>query len=379
MTMTSKLAAAIAAGVIGLLILFDGLYTLHETEQALIIRLGEPVRTELDAGLHLKFPFVETVVRYDNRILDLDTNEDVPREYMMADLLRLQIDTIARYRITDPRQFYLRVRDETGAVRQLQQIIDRALREQLSRVTLTDLLDREEAEARLRRARERVERERQARLEESATPESGVDTTNEGEPAPDEPEVEGGGQLNMLPVEPSTALPPSRRVQIAENLRRRIAEQVENAELGLEIVDFRIRRADLSDQARESVLQRMIAERQREAADLREQGSAEERTIIAQAERQYTRVVSSAEREALEIIGDADQQATQIYADAFEPAADFYAFYRSLEAYRQALANGNTSFVLTPDSDFFRFFTTLPDGAMFRDAAPADAQPSAEE
>ena len=148
-----------------------------------------------------------------------------------------------------------------------------------------------------------------------------------------------------------------KRVDLMQTIRSKVQEEA--TDLGIQIIDVRIRRADLPDETSDSIYQRMQSEREREAAEFRAQGDEQAQQIRSRADREVTVIAAEAQRDAEIIRGEGDQTAIKIYADAFNQDADFYAFYRSLEAYRRALADDNTTLLLSPDSDFFKFFGSL--------------------
>jgi len=143
-----------------------------------------------------------------------------------------------------------------------------------------------------------------------------------------------------------------------EDLMKRIAVQVndEGKDYGLEVVDVRIKRADLPEQNSKSVFDRMRAERQREAAEFRAQGTAEANRIRATAEREVTVIKAEAQKKADTMRGEGEGERNRIFADAFGRDPDFFAFYRSMQAYEQGLKSGDTRLVISPDSEFFRYF-----------------------
>ena len=289
--MNSKLAGGF--GVLLIILAAVGYlsaFTVSEREQALVLQSGEFKRQVKDPGLHFKIPFVQNVVYYEDRILDLDPPVE---PVLLADQKRLLIDTFARYRIEDPLTFFQAVTFETQAQQRLNNFVNAALRSTLGNTTLVDLLS-------------------------------------------------------------------DKRVDLMQTIRSKVQEEA--TDLGIQIIDVRIRRADLPDETSDSIYQRMQSEREREAAEFRAQGDEQAQQIRSRADREVTVIAAEAQRDAEIIRGEGDQTAIKIYADAFNQDADFYAFYRSLEAYRRALADDNTTLLLSPDSDFFKFFGSIDGG-----------------
>jgi membrane protease subunit HflC len=285
----------IAIGILAM----SALFIVSQTEQALVLQFGKPIRVIVEPGLRLKQPFIQNVIIYDKRLLDF---EPPPEEVIASDQKRLIVDTYARYRITDPLLFYQSVATE-GIVRaRLGALVSGSLRQVIGNVTLSALLS-------------------------------------------------------------------PQRAAIMRQIRKEVAAQAKP--LGIDVVDVRIRRADLPQQNSEAIYARMRSERQQQAALYRGEGTQAAKTVRANAERERTVILADAQRNAQKVRGDGDAKAIQIYADAYGQDEKFFAFYRSLQAYRDALNGNTTSFVLNPSNSFFRFFEN-PGGA-----APEAAPPTA--
>lgn len=288
--MNRTLAIIGAIVLIGGVILSNSYFIVDQTKQTLVLRFGEPVREILQPGLQFKIPFIEETVFYERRALDVDP----PRQQViLSDQKRLDVDSYARYTITDPLEFFRSVRTEREAASRLSNIINSSLRRVLGNQTLLQVLS--------------------------------------------------DGRVNIMS-------------QIKEIVNESATRY------GLEIIEVRIRRADYPDATRENVYNRMISEREREAAQFRAEGSEQAQKIRADADKQRTIVIAEAQKQAETLRGEGDGQAIKIYADAFGQDPDFFAFYRSMQAYRTAMSEGDTTLVLNPDSDFFRFFNSM-DGA----------------
>jgi membrane protease subunit HflC len=165
-----------------------------------------------------------------------------------------------------------------------------------------------------------------------------------------------------------SALLSQQRPAIMKQIRDEVRDQGKS--FGIDVVDVRIRRADLPKENSEAIYARMVSERQQQAAQYRGEGSEAAQTVRANADRERTVILAEAQRDAQRVRGDGDAQSIKIYADAYGQDKDFFAFYRSMDAYREALNGHSTSFVLTPDSGFFRFFENQ-NGAAGRATAPA--------
>ncbi len=287
----------IAGGVLLVLVLvaafvgYSSIFTVPETRQAIVIRLGNPVNVVTEPGLHFKAPFIDSVVYVDKRILDL---ENPTQEVIASDQKRLVVDAFARYRIVNPLRFYQAIGTVPAANSQLSTLLNSALRRVLG--------------------------------------ESSFQTVVRDD-----------------------------RDQLMKNIREQLDREAER--YGINVVDVRIRRADLPEQNSQAVYQRMQTERQREAAEFRAQGAQRAQEIRARADRDVTVLVAEANAKGEQIRGEGDATRNRIFAEAYGKDPDFFAFYRSMQAYESGLGNNDTRLVLKPDSEFFRFFVD-PSGRM---------------
>ena len=262
----------------------SSLFIVDQTEQALVLQFGQPLRVLREPGLQVKKPFIQNVIFYDKRLLDF---EPPPEEVIASDQKRLIVDTYARYRITNPLLFYQTVASELTVRARLGALVSGSLRQVIGNVTLSALLS-------------------------------------------------------------------PQRATIMRQIRDAVAGQAKP--FGIDVVDVRIRRADLPPQNSEAIFARMRSERQQQAALYRGEGAQAAKTVRANADRERTVILADAQRDAQKVRGDGDAKAIEIYANAYDQDKDFFVFYRSLQAYRDALTGNNTSFVLNPNSSFFRFF-----------------------
>ena len=285
MRRSAYLLPVLAVIVAGLL---SSLYIVDEREKALVLQFGEVKAVKFDPGLGIKIPLIQEVVKYDDRILPLDTQ---PLEVTPADDRRLVVDAFARWRIADPVQF----RRAVGA-------------------------------GGIETARPRLERILNAELREVL------------------------GSVN------SGAVLSADRVALMNRIRDRARTQA--SALGVEIVDVRIKRADLPEQNLAATFERMRAERQREAADEIARGNEAAQRVRAQADRTVVETVSIAQKESEIIRGEADARRNAVFAEAFGRDPEFFAFYRSMAAYEQSLRQSNTTLVIAPDSEFFDYLKT---------------------
>ena len=300
---------ALIVGFVLFLVLSSATYRLDQAEQAIIVQFGEPVgEVVTDPGLHFKLPFVQEVRRFDKRLLDWDGDvSQIPtlgREFVL-------VDTTARWRIADPLKFLRSVRDEYGARTRMDDIIDSVTRDIISGTNLEEIV---------RSADWKVDTE--ALAEEGALAEN-VDLEK----------------------------PKKGREKLEQEILAAAARQM--PELGIELMDVRIRRINYIDSVRRQVETRMISERQSIAERFRAEGQGRSSEILGEMERELRKIRSEAERQAAEIRGKADAEATKIYGEAYGADAEFYAFFRTLESYRSL--GDNSTLMLDADSEFFRY------------------------
>ena len=279
------------AGIASLIVLlvviiigYSSVFTVAQTEQVLVVRLGEPVRVVTEPGLNFKAPFIDSVISIDKRILDL---ENPSQEVIASDQKRLVVDAFARYRIKNALRFYQSIGSIQAANIQLTTLLNASLRRVLGEVTFITVV-RDEREALMARIRDQLDKE-----------------------------ADG---------------------------------------YGIQVVDVRIRRADLPEQNSQAVYQRMQTERQREAAEFRAQGGQKAQEIRSKADREATVIIAEANSTAEQTRGAGDAERNRLFAEAYGKDPDFFAFYRSMTAYENGLKSNDTRFLLRPDSEFFRFF-----------------------
>ena len=261
----------------------SAVFTVHQTQQALILQFGNPIRVIKDPGLHVKIPFIQNAEFYDSRILDLDPPA---QEVILADQKRVNVDAFARYRILEPLEYRKRAQTDANFRSVFGQRLNAAIRAGIGKILLGDMLTEKRAE--------------------------------------------------VMSV---------------------IAEQMKSfaPEFGVEVVDVRIGRTDLPDTTAQSVYNRMRSDRVAHAARLRAVGEEQKLRIQAEADRERTVIVAEAQRQAEILKGQGEGKRNRILGNAFGKDPEFFDFYRSMEAYEKALGEG-TTMILSPDSDFFRFF-----------------------
>lgn len=305
MSRRSTLLLAGAALIVAIIIALNTLYTVDQTEQALVLQFGQPIRVVRAPGLHVKWPFMQNVVTFDKRLLDVDPP---PEEVIGVDQKRIVVDTYTRYRIVNPLLFYQTVGTEDAVRDRLAALVSSSLRQVIGTVTLSAILS-------------------------------------------------------------------TQRAAIMHKIRD--AVKVAAKPFGIDVVDTRLRRADLPTQNSEAIYARMNSERQQQAALYRAEGAQAAQTVRANADRERTVILADARRDGQKVRGAGDAAAITIYAKAFGQDKQFFAFYRSMQAYRDALSGSKTAFVLTPQGDFFHFFNFNGLNGLGKTPAPASAAAAA--
>jgi len=281
-----KVLAVVLALVIAVFIGISSMFQVAAWEKAVLFRLGEIVRTDIQPGLHFKTPFINNVRKFDGRILTLDVE---PERFLTVEKKNVIVDSFVMWRIDDVRRFYTAVLgDERNARQRLEQIVKDGMRGLFSKRTVNEVVSGE-------------------------------------------------------------------RSTIMKDLVADASTQAE--EIGIQIVDIRVKRVDLPAEVSNSVFRRMQAERARVAKEFRSQGAEEAEKIRADADRQRQVLIAEAYSEAEQIRGQGDATAAEIYASAYGADEDFYGFFRSMQAYRQSFDDGNDMMLLQPEGEFFEYFS----------------------
>jgi len=298
--MTSRRFTVYIAILIGFIIVVaNTLFVVDQREQAIVVRLGEPVRVvnappgQTGAGLNVKTPFLENVIKFDRRNLALEADQE---EVLTSDQQRLVVDAFLRYRISDPLQYYRTLRDERTAQDRLERLVNSSLRQVLGTASATDVIS-------------------------------------------------------------------GRRAVLMQQSKVDVERRAKASRLGIEVIDVRIKRADLPANNQASVYRRMQTQRQQIAAQTRAQGEQQKREIIASADKEVAITLATAQQEGETTRGEGDALRTRIFAQSFGKDPGFASFYRSMQAYEQGIGQGDATLVLSPDSAFFKYFQYGPSGA----------------
>lgn len=270
----------IAAGVLA----YFSLFTVHQTERAMVLQLGSVQKEISEPGLHFKIPFVQNVVYFDKKLLEVDVPS---REILIAGKKRIIIDAFARYKITEPLKFYQNIGSRLQFDSRLFDFVNASFREVLSGASLDDIVK-------------------------------------------------------------------DKRKELMSEVTKIVKQKVQP--FGVDVIDVRLKRADLPQQLEQNVYTRMKRERQQEAATYRAEGEEASIKIRAEADRTVIELKAQATKKSEIIRGEGDAERNSVFAEAFNRDPKFFAFYRSMQAYEKGLASGDTRLVITPNSEFFRFF-----------------------
>jgi len=289
----NRFATILISGFIALMLLSSTVFVVDQKKYAIVFALGEVKQIISEPGLHFKLPPpFQNVVYLDKRIQTLDPKE--ADRFITAEKMNILVDAFVKWRVTDPRLYFVSFGgDEGRAGDRMQQIVKAALNDEITKRTVREVIS---------------------------------------------------GQ----------------RGKVMESIRSKVVDEAK--QIGVQIVDVRLKRVDYVEQINNSVYERMKAERMRVANEARSTGSAESEQIRADADKQRTVILAEAYREAEKIKGEGDAKASQIYAEAFGRNPEFYKFYRSLEAYRASFKNKADVMLVDPQSDFFKYFKSAGSG-----------------
>ena len=268
--------------------MLESLFIVRQVQQAIVVQFGQVVSKEvLNPGLHIKIPFIQNVIYFDRRILDLDSDLI---EVIASDQKRLIVNAYTKYRIKDPLKFFQTVKIESGLKKRLKPIIESNLREQIGRVSLINLLSAQRSEVMQK--------------------------------------IQSGAYLQAKPF-------------------------------GIEIIDVRIKRADLPESNSDAIFRRMQTARSKEAKEIRAEGSEKAQTVKANADREKRVILAEAARQAKIIKGNSEAKAISIFAEAFNHDKAFFEFYRYMQSYRTAFSAQDTAVLLSPENPFLKYIYNI--------------------
>lgn len=297
------------ASLVALIVLSASTFVVQETEQVILTQFGKPVgEPKSDPGIHFKVPFIQQTHFFEKRFLEWDGD---PNQVPTKDKRFIWVDTYARWRISDPLLFFQRLRDELGAQSRLDDILDGEVRNSIANHNLVELVRSSN---------------REAAVDVEATVEEETFQT-----------IQIG------------------RGKITDEILK--AGKARTADLGIELLDLRLKRIDYVEEVRRKVYDRMITERKRIADKYRSEGQGEASRILGEKERELKRIISDAFRRSEEVRGKADAEATSIYARAYNRGAEtreFYGFLKTMEAY-EVTFDSTDMLILSSDSEFYKY------------------------
>ena len=301
--------------VVGVVILgFGSIYTINETEQAVVTQFGKPVGGAItDAGIHFKTPIIQTVIKFDKRILEWDGSAN---EIPTLDNKYIFIDAFARWRISDALQFYKSAKNEMLAQSRLDDILDGAVRDEIANRTMVEIV-------------RSSSRDMIIQVVES----SSVNVNNK---VIDDNSEKGA------------------RLEIVASILESVSKRLLDLNMGIEILDVQLKRINYTRQVQEQVFKRMISGQNQIAEKYRAQGQGKKQEILGMQVQRKKEIISGAYLESQKIKGEADANATRIYADAYGKSPEFYNFIKTLETYSNTL-DSSTQFILSTDNHYLKY------------------------
>ncbi len=338
----NKINIIVISVLIGIFILSQSLFTVEQREQALVLQLGNPIGEPREPGLHFKIPFIQEVRRFDGRILSVDPQ---PEQVVIASSTIARDQT--REEAANERAKEAAAKDEPKAEAE-GEATEAVVNEESGTVVERPKIENVSGEPIIvdSFARYKIIDPLQF-LKTLGT----VTIANQ--------RLENILNDATRAVLGKTSLPEllsDERTYVMSDIRRRVNKKIQQDELGIEIVDVRIVRADLTKELRTSTVRRMVSELQERATETRAKGEERAKEIRATAEKERTVLLANASRDSEILRGEGDKEAIKIYADAFNKDKEFYGFIRSMDAYKETLSDSETRLILSPDSDFFRYF-----------------------
>lgn len=300
-----------------IILLSSSLYTINEGKQVIITQFGKPVGVpKKNAGLKIKIPFIQKVNFIESRILEWDGS---PTDMPTKDKLYISVDAFARWRIKDPLQYFLRLRDERSALSRLDDILGSEIRTAVAKHELIEI----------------------------------IRTTKNRDPIKDEAFSVNNVSIGVL-------LPIKKGSEIVEKeIYKAASPKLEI--FGIELLDIRFKRINYNDSVKKKIYERMISERNQIAERFRSEGNGEAARILGTKDRELNKIESEAYRKVEEIRGEADAKATEIYANAYNKtneSLDFYIFLKSMETYKKIM-DSNMTLILTTGNDIFKYIKEI--------------------
>ena len=310
MKQTIILIIVLAVLIIG----YGSIYIINEAEQAVVTQFGKPVGGAItDAGLHFKTPIIQTVIKFDKRILEWDGSAN---EIPTLDNKYIFIDAFARWRISDALQFYKSAKNELLAQSRLDDILDGAVRDEIANRTMVEII----------RSSDRV----------MAIQDVESSSVNVNDKMTKDLTAEGA------------------RLKIIESILESVSTRLLDLNMGIEILDVQLKRINYNNQVQEQVFNRMISGQNQIAEKYRAQGQGSKQEILGMQVQRKKEIISGAYLESQKIKGEADAKATKIYANAYGKSPEFYNFIKTLETYSNTL-DSSTQFILSTDNPYLKY------------------------
>lgn len=318
---TSKIFLLIIL-ILVVLFIATGVFILNETQQAIITKFGKPVGLPItSAGIHLKMPFIHKVIVFDKRTLEWDGN---PQEIPTSDNKFIYIDTFARWRISDALAFYKSNRSEMVGYSRLDDLLDGAVRDEVANYSLPEIVRSSERSMIIPEV-------------ESAAGESDIESS----------------RLEEIKVKGA-------RKQISDSIVENVRKKLVDLNLGIEVVDFKIKKIDYNTEVQKKVFDRMISGQLRIAEKYRAIGQGEKQRILGKQDQKKKEILSQAYLESQSIKGKADAEAIGIYGNAYNRSTDsrdFYKFMRTLDVYKSTI-DASTRLILSTDNEFLQYLSS---------------------
>ena len=310
MKQTIALILLLAVLILG----FGSIYIINEAEQAVVTQFGKPVGgAVIDAGIHFKTPIIQTVIKFDKRILEWDGSAN---EIPTLDNKYVFIDAFARWRISDALQFYKAAKNEMLAQSILDDILDGAVRDEIANRTMVEIVRSSKREMAIK-------------------------------------DVESSSvNINKKVIKDMSAK--GARLAIIESILSSVSEKLIDLNMGIEILDVQLKRINYTRQVQEQVFNRMISGQNQIAEKYRAQGEGKKQEILGMQVQRKKEIISGAYLESQKIKGEADANATRIYADAYGKAPEFYNFIKTLETYSNTL-DSSTQFILSTENPYLKY------------------------
>ena len=296
-----------------ILFLYSSIFIINEVEQAIITQFGKPIRTLTEANFYFKIPFIQKVRKFDKRMLEWD---GYATEMPTKDNKYIYIDAFARWSISDPLKFYKNAKTERNAQSLLDDIIDGAVRDEISNRSMTEIVRYSDTEL----------------LKDS----------------------EDSNTIDDFNVENEDNTKSGARLKIIESIKNNVSEKLFEQNMGIDLIDIQLKRINYNKEVQEKLFHRMISGQNRIAEKYRAQGQGKKQEILGTQTQKKKEILSNAYLESQKIKGDADAQATKIYADTYGKAPEFYNFIKSLETYKNTI-DSTTSLILSTDNIYLKY------------------------